>query len=160
MRAFSPRSVAAGVDVWTWLLSERPSVEMALLTEIVAAWTWTIKKRKGLFSTALKYVLLFHLEIPKELQLIRFYCSLHEQHERPFRPPSRILALRQGTHGQVPRCRPELAYAAPAPSPDALESVPGCQVSGAGAYGFVLARHDEVIPSFEDDEVCSFINPT
>ena len=54
IRAFSPRSVAAGVDAWTWLVSERPEFEMALLSEVVAGWTWTIESRKGLFSKSLK----------------------------------------------------------------------------------------------------------
>jgi phosphatidylinositol 4-kinase A len=53
-RAFSPRAVAAGTDAWTWLVSERPSAEMALLAEVVAGWTWTIHSRKGLFNTVLK----------------------------------------------------------------------------------------------------------
>lgn len=56
IRAFSPRSVAAGADAWTWLVSERPSAEMALLTEVVAQWTWTIETHKGMFSTSLKCV--------------------------------------------------------------------------------------------------------
>lgn len=54
IRAFSPRSVAAGADAWTWLVSERPSAEMSLLTEVVTQWTWTIETNKGLFSTAMK----------------------------------------------------------------------------------------------------------
>ena len=56
IRAFSPRSVAAGADAWGWLVSERPSAEMALLTEVVSQWTWTIETRKGLFSTSMKWV--------------------------------------------------------------------------------------------------------
>jgi phosphatidylinositol 4-kinase len=42
------------VDAWTWLISERPDIEVALSSEISDGWLWTIKNGKGLFSLHLK----------------------------------------------------------------------------------------------------------
>jgi phosphatidylinositol 4-kinase len=47
---FTPLAIAAGVDAWTWLISERPEAQIALLGEISAGWLSTIRNKKGLFS--------------------------------------------------------------------------------------------------------------
>lgn len=52
MRSFTALGVAAGVDAWSWLISERPDIEVSLISEISDGWIWTIKARKGLFSEA------------------------------------------------------------------------------------------------------------
>ncbi len=54
MRSFTALGIAAAVDAWSWLVSERPDVEVALMSEVSDAWLWTIKARKGLFSDTLK----------------------------------------------------------------------------------------------------------
>ncbi|KAJ3513745.1 hypothetical protein NLJ89_g2774 [Agrocybe chaxingu] len=51
----SPSAVASGVDVWSWVIAERSEVEVALISEILSAWSNTIKQHKGLFSTSLNY---------------------------------------------------------------------------------------------------------
>lgn len=56
--AFTPSSIAAGIEAWTWLIGERPDLEISLMTDISEAWAETIKLRKGLFSTSMKCVLL------------------------------------------------------------------------------------------------------
>ena len=53
--AFTPLSIAAGVDAWTWLLRQRPEAEIAVLGEISAGWLETIRKEKGMFSTSMDY---------------------------------------------------------------------------------------------------------
>jgi len=53
--AFTPLSLAAGVDAWTWLLRQRPEAEIAVIGEISAGWLETIRKGKGLFSTSMNY---------------------------------------------------------------------------------------------------------
>lgn len=55
MTAFTPLSIAAGVDAWTWLLRQRPEAEIAVLGEISAGWLETIHSNKGLFSTSMNY---------------------------------------------------------------------------------------------------------
>jgi phosphatidylinositol 4-kinase len=55
MAAFSPLSIAAGVDAWTWLLRQRPEAEIAVMGEISAGWLETIRSSKGLFSTSMNY---------------------------------------------------------------------------------------------------------
>jgi len=56
--AFTPSSIAAGIEAWTWLIGERPDLEISLMTDISEAWAETIKLRKGLFSPSMKCALL------------------------------------------------------------------------------------------------------
>lgn len=55
IRAFTSLGIAAGVDAWAWLIAERPSVEVALITEIASGWFWTIRAQRGLFSSAMNF---------------------------------------------------------------------------------------------------------
>ena len=50
----TPSSIGAGIEVWTWLIASKPNIEVALASEILEAWTDTIKQEKGLFSKTLK----------------------------------------------------------------------------------------------------------
>lgn len=59
--AFTPSSIAAGIESWTWLIGERPDLEISLMTDISEAWAETIKLRKGLFSISMKWVSLSHV---------------------------------------------------------------------------------------------------
>jgi phosphatidylinositol 4-kinase len=51
---FSPAAIAVGIQTWTWLIGEKPELEFAIMTEIDAAWTTTIKHQRGIFSSTLK----------------------------------------------------------------------------------------------------------
>lgn len=51
--AFSPSSIAVGIEAWTWLIGERPDMEIPLMTEVDAGWAETIKRGAGLFSKAM-----------------------------------------------------------------------------------------------------------
>ncbi|KAL1668533.1 hypothetical protein GGF50DRAFT_96468 [Schizophyllum commune] len=51
----TPSSIGAGIEVWTWLIASKPNIEVALASEILEAWTDTIKQEKGLFSKTLNY---------------------------------------------------------------------------------------------------------
>ncbi|EJU05379.1 atypical/PIKK/PI4K protein kinase [Dacryopinax primogenitus] len=55
-RAFNPISISAGIDAWTWLVSERADLEIMLLLEIANAWTGTINHKQGIFSSVLEYM--------------------------------------------------------------------------------------------------------
>ncbi|ORY33464.1 hypothetical protein BCR39DRAFT_520273 [Naematelia encephala] len=55
MAAFTPLSIAAGADAWTWLLRARPGAEVAIIGEISAGWLATIGAGKGIFSTSMNY---------------------------------------------------------------------------------------------------------
>jgi phosphatidylinositol 4-kinase A len=48
--------MASAVEAWTWLIAENPHVEVALMSEILDAWTDTISQQRGAFSPSLKYV--------------------------------------------------------------------------------------------------------
>jgi phosphatidylinositol 4-kinase len=50
----TPSAIATSIDVWTWVIAEKPEVEVALMTEVLSAWSDTIKQEKGVFSTSLK----------------------------------------------------------------------------------------------------------
>lgn len=52
----TPSAISAGIEVWTWVIAEKPDVEAALMGELLSAWLHTIKHEKGIFSTSLKYV--------------------------------------------------------------------------------------------------------
>ncbi|KAJ3734042.1 hypothetical protein DFJ43DRAFT_1065841 [Lentinula guzmanii] len=51
----TPSSISAAIEVWTWVIAEKPSIEVALMTELLSAWTDTIKNEKGIFSINLNY---------------------------------------------------------------------------------------------------------
>ncbi|RCI03729.1 phosphatidylinositol-4- kinase, partial [Rhizopus stolonifer] len=53
VQIFTVESIEIGVDVWTWILVERPDMEERLMTEISNMWSWAQRHRKGLFSPAL-----------------------------------------------------------------------------------------------------------
>ncbi|KAF9014020.1 hypothetical protein BDQ17DRAFT_1475819 [Cyathus striatus] len=51
----TPSAIAAGVDVWSWVISEKPEIEIILMGELLSAWSDTIQHEKGVFSTAMNY---------------------------------------------------------------------------------------------------------
>ncbi|KAG0144911.1 hypothetical protein CROQUDRAFT_46568 [Cronartium quercuum f. sp. fusiforme G11] len=53
IRVFTPLSVALGLELWTWLIDVKPEVEIKLMTDVINMWAWTLRRRKGLFSSAL-----------------------------------------------------------------------------------------------------------
>jgi phosphatidylinositol 4-kinase A len=54
--ASTPTATQTGIEVWTWIIAEKPELEVAIMSEILAAWSETIKHQKGIFSPTLKYV--------------------------------------------------------------------------------------------------------
>ena len=52
---FTPASVATGIDVWTWVISEKPEYEIGVMMEINSAWLATVRFERGMFSTSQKY---------------------------------------------------------------------------------------------------------
>ncbi|PFH54176.1 hypothetical protein AMATHDRAFT_52986 [Amanita thiersii Skay4041] len=51
----TPTAVAAGIEVWIWLIADKPNIEIALLAEIVSGWTDSIVWERGLFSSSMNY---------------------------------------------------------------------------------------------------------
>ncbi|KAF7338006.1 hypothetical protein MVEN_02024500 [Mycena venus] len=51
----TPSAVSAGIEIWTWAIAEKPDIEVALIGEVLAAWSDTIRQEKGIFSTSLNY---------------------------------------------------------------------------------------------------------
>ena len=87
---FTPAAMSVGIEIWTWLIEERPDLEMALAVEIERAWMETIASRRGIFSTHLKYVVALtcgasaHL-VPRQLR-------------KPVLPRDSVHCDRQGGH--------------------------------------------------------------
>ena len=52
---FTPASVATGIDVWTWVISEKPEYEIGVMMEINSAWLATVRFERGMLSTSQKY---------------------------------------------------------------------------------------------------------
>jgi phosphatidylinositol 4-kinase A len=59
---FTPSAIAAGIETWTWVISERPTFEIAMMAEINTAWMTSIKLARGIFSKTLKYVLISNVD--------------------------------------------------------------------------------------------------
>ncbi|EIN07209.1 hypothetical protein PUNSTDRAFT_71064 [Punctularia strigosozonata HHB-11173 SS5] len=53
---FTPSSISSGIEAWTWAIAEKPDFEVALMTEITAAWSQTVVQERGLFSSAINAV--------------------------------------------------------------------------------------------------------
>ena len=53
---FSPSVIATGIEVWTWIIGERPDLEFSLITELSYAWNSSIKQNLGGFSESMKYI--------------------------------------------------------------------------------------------------------
>ncbi|KAH9981001.1 hypothetical protein BGW80DRAFT_1501409 [Lactifluus volemus] len=52
---FTPSAIAAGIETWTWVISERPAFEIAMMAEINTAWMTSIRLERGTFSKTLNY---------------------------------------------------------------------------------------------------------
>ncbi|CAG8611324.1 9214_t:CDS:10 [Cetraspora pellucida] len=50
---FSPESIKLGTEIWNWIINEKPTFEQRVMVEIADGWSWTVRHRKGLFSSAL-----------------------------------------------------------------------------------------------------------
>ncbi|KAG4306232.1 hypothetical protein PORY_000220 [Pneumocystis oryctolagi] len=46
-------SIKLGISLWTWIITERPSLQIQILTEISRNFEWSIRKRQGLFSNSI-----------------------------------------------------------------------------------------------------------
>ncbi|KAG1717938.1 uncharacterized protein EDB91DRAFT_1305118 [Suillus paluster] len=49
---FTPSAIAAGIETWTWVIAERPHMEVAIMCEVLTSWFGTVKERKGVFSAS------------------------------------------------------------------------------------------------------------
>ncbi|KAG1741975.1 hypothetical protein EDB19DRAFT_1895006 [Suillus lakei] len=49
---FTPSAVAAGIETWTWVIAERPNMEVVIMCEVLTCWFGTVKERKGVFSAS------------------------------------------------------------------------------------------------------------
>ena len=52
---FTPASITTGIEVWTWVISEKPEYEIGVMMEINSAWLATVRFGRGMFSTSQKY---------------------------------------------------------------------------------------------------------
>ncbi|KAI0256980.1 atypical/PIKK/PI4K protein kinase [Lactifluus subvellereus] len=52
---FTPSAIAAGIETWTWVISERPAFEIAMMAEINTAWLTSIRLERGIFSRTHNY---------------------------------------------------------------------------------------------------------
>ncbi|KAJ6591860.1 1,3-beta-glucan synthase component-domain-containing protein [Mycena vulgaris] len=51
----TPSVLSSGIEIWTWVIAEKPDIEVGLMGEVLAAWSDTIRQEKGIFSTSLNY---------------------------------------------------------------------------------------------------------
>ena len=53
---FSTAVISASIEIWTWVIGERPDLEIPILMEINASWASSIRHKVGLFSDSMEYV--------------------------------------------------------------------------------------------------------
>jgi hypothetical protein len=53
---FTSKVMEFGVSIWVWISRARPSVHSRLFSEVAKNWEWALRRRKGLFSSILKYL--------------------------------------------------------------------------------------------------------
>lgn len=51
----TPSAIASGIDAWSWVIAEKAEIEVALMSEILSAWSDTIRLHQGIFSKSLKF---------------------------------------------------------------------------------------------------------
>ncbi|KAF9446332.1 hypothetical protein P691DRAFT_708828 [Macrolepiota fuliginosa MF-IS2] len=51
----TPSASVVAVEIWSWLIAEKPVLEVALMSEIVSSWSGAIKNERGIFSRHLNY---------------------------------------------------------------------------------------------------------
>ncbi|KAL0581133.1 Phosphatidylinositol 4-kinase stt4 [Marasmius crinis-equi] len=51
----TPPSIAAAIEVWTWVIAEKPAAEIAIMGELLSAWSKSINSEKGAFSDAMNH---------------------------------------------------------------------------------------------------------
>ncbi|ESK94184.1 phosphatidylinositol 4-kinase [Moniliophthora roreri MCA 2997] len=51
----TPSAISAAIEVWTWVIAEKPTIEVAIMGEILSAWSDTIRLEKGAFSITQNY---------------------------------------------------------------------------------------------------------
>ncbi|GAA96782.1 uncharacterized protein L969DRAFT_97129 [Mixia osmundae IAM 14324] len=56
MHVFSPLALRSGVEVWSWLVDAKPELEVKIMTELTAEWSWTMRRRRGLFSSSMNSI--------------------------------------------------------------------------------------------------------
>lgn len=90
---FTPAAIATGIEVWTWIIAEKPEYEIGVMMEINSAWLATVRFERGMFSTSLKY---FHMRtaVDKVQGTLTRWPRL--QLRRSIFPPDRVLSNRQG----------------------------------------------------------------
>jgi phosphatidylinositol 4-kinase len=53
---FSKQSIKLGISLWTSVTKENPRMESRIFVAIAENWENTVRKRRGIFSPALRYV--------------------------------------------------------------------------------------------------------
>ncbi|KAG7448129.1 uncharacterized protein BT62DRAFT_930208 [Guyanagaster necrorhizus] len=51
----TPAAISTGIEVWTWVIAEKNDIEVALMNEVLSAWSYTIRQERGIFSAVLNY---------------------------------------------------------------------------------------------------------
>ncbi|GAO50640.1 hypothetical protein G7K_4763-t1 [Saitoella complicata NRRL Y-17804] len=47
---FSTQAITLGISLWAWIIAERPCLEARTIMEVSKAWSWSARRRQGLFS--------------------------------------------------------------------------------------------------------------
>ena len=119
--------MAAGIEVWTWVIAEKPVAEVVLISEILAAWFATVRDRKGVFSQSLKSGILTR----------SCHNSCHNsfsQLRRSVLPSSRVQSHRQGgNRSRVFQCSTS-SFATYPCFANAVQPITSCSLSSISGY--------------------------
>lgn len=125
---FTPSAIAAGIEVWTWVIAEKPGAEVVLISEILAAWFATVRDRKGVFSRCLK----------SGLSTGSYYNSWNfsrpPQLRRSILSPNKIQPHRQrGNRSCNHSCPTSSSATYPCPA-NVIQSVASCSLPSVNSY--------------------------
>ncbi|KAG9226590.1 hypothetical protein CCMSSC00406_0006185 [Pleurotus cornucopiae] len=51
----TPSAITSGIEVWSWVIVEKPELEVTVMMELLSAWTNSIRVEKGIFSRSINY---------------------------------------------------------------------------------------------------------
>lgn len=70
-RQFNADVMVASVQAWEWIMSDLPQLRVPLMSEIVAAWNWTVRQHYGLFSGRSRLVNKVSTAVPNDSAAMR-----------------------------------------------------------------------------------------
>lgn len=50
IQIFNEEAIKAGIQAWSWLLSQNSKLEIQFMTALADSWEWLVRRSRGIFS--------------------------------------------------------------------------------------------------------------